>query len=419
VTIPNEVDKSLLKELILGIVFVWGSVLGAAPLAFGQDQEPNNTCLTAQDFGAVAFPFMVDGSLDTPPETPDVDFFKFTGTPGTALRVDLEGQATGKGTLGDPLLGLFDSTCNLIALTDDSETANSRLVFTIPANGIFVLAATSFPDFGFAGNGDSSGTYQLTTTLTAVIGSIRGRIVDAVTGEPLAGDAFPFTSVELHRCGEFGCFGVNAQPADSEGRFRFNVDLAAQPLEVGTYLVRAFASQYEQGQTDPFNVGEGEDRDVGDIPLRPFPAQFSEIRPCGDLPPEGGTCSYSVRITNRSTTALKGAIWSIVEGFEIGSLTGFTRFQTANPKKMTLRPRASRVVRFKFKVPSTVSDGASICAQVFFGQNRLKPFFNTVGQRDLFCISKGVTGFSVVPEKEAQKLLRQVDRRSLKPLKKK
>lgn len=408
-----------LKDLILGIILVWATVLGSVPLAFAQgvDQEPNNTCQTAQNFGAVAFPFRVDGSLDTPPETPDVDFFKFTGTPGTPLSVDLEGQDTGKGTLGDPFLGLFDSNCNLIAFNDDSGTFNSRLALAIPANGIFVLAATSFPDSSFAGNGGSSGTYQLTLTPTPFI--ISGRIVDAVTGGPLRGDAFPFTFVALQRCGESGCFFVNNQPADSEGHFRFNVDFAGQPLEVGTYQISASADQYEQGQTDPFDVGQGENRNVGDVPLQPFPAQFSEILPCGDLPPEGGICRYSVRVTNRSSTALNGAAWSIVDAIGIGSLLDSTLFQTASPKKMTLPPGASKVVRFEFEVPSTVNTDATICARVFFGKHRLKPFFNTVGQMPLFCVFKEFTGFSAVPEKEAHKLLRQLDRRSLRPPRKK
>ena len=108
---------------------------------------------------------------------------------------------------------------------------------------------------------------------------------------------------------------------------------------------------------------------------------------------------------------------------------------------MTLRPGASNVVQFAFDVPNTVRDGTFVCAQVFVGQDRLQPFFNTVGQRDLFCILKGFTGgfsvaseqvgggeplrssqrftrrFSVVTEKEAQKMFRHLNGRMLVPSK--
>lgn len=405
-----------LKVLVL-VVLILGSVLGNIPMVFGQgglETEPNHPCPMAQRFEAIPFPFTVDGSLDSTPESPDVDFFKFTGTPGASVRVDLEGQPTGKGSLEDPFLGFFDSACNLIAVNDDFQSLNSRLLLTIPADGVFILAATVCYDGGFLGGG--VGTYQMTITPFAAIRSISGRVIDALTGDPLPGNTDPFTFVRLLRCGEFGCSDVNGLPADSEGRFLFNRDFTGQPLEVGTFQVIAFANEYQPGQTDPLEVAEGEDRDLGDVPLQPFPVRFSEIRPCGDLPPEGGTCSYSVRVTNRLGTTLNGAAWSLVFSGGIGSLIDFTNFQTANPTGMTLASEASKVVQFSFDVPSTIRDGALICTQVFFGQNRRAPFFNTLGQKNLFCILKGFTGgFSVVPEKEAQEMFRQLNGRTLTP----
>src|SRR5919106_935115 len=118
----------------------------------------------------------LQGSLDTPPEEPDVDFFRFSATPGAQLVADHEGQATGAGTLGDPFLGLFDSGCNLLTLNDDTETLNSRLSFDVPPDGIFILAASSCCDGEFTGNGGSSGTSQLTISPPPPsIGSISGR----------------------------------------------------------------------------------------------------------------------------------------------------------------------------------------------------------------------------------------------------
>lgn len=399
------------KALVL-VVFILGSAFGNIPMVFGQglEEEPNHPCPSAQNFGAVALPFPLDGSLDSTPETPDVDFFRFTGTPGSVVRVDLEGQATGKGTLGDPFLGFFDTGCNLIASNDDSGgTLNSRLVLT-PADGVFILGVTFCCDSGFFGGG--VGTYQLTITPSAAIGSISGRVIDTVIGDPLPGDTDPFTFVELRRCEDVGCFGVSSQSADAEGRFQFNRDSSGQPLEVGTYQVVAFANQYQQGQTDPFGVAEGEDRDVGDVPLQPFPVQFSNIVPCENLPPEGGRCRYSVRVTNRLATRLDGEAWSLVQGSGIGSFADFTNFQVKNLQRLNLKSQESRDVRFEFRVPSKVRDGAFICTNVFVGQ-RPEAFFDTVGTTFLFCITKGTSGFSLMPEKEAQQMFRQLDGRTL------
>jgi hypothetical protein len=401
--------------------------------AQGSDVEPNNTCLTAQNLGGVTLPFTVEGALETPPETPDVDFFRFTGTPGATVRVDLEGADTGKGTLPDPLLGLFDSNCNLLALDDDgSGTHNSRLQFSLPSDGVFILAATSFADFGFTGDGGSSGSYQLSITPVLFAESVSGRIVDAVSGTPLRGDVFPFALVELRRCQDSECFEVvNAQNTDREGRFRFSSDFNGFPLTVGRYQVVAFADQFEQGQTAPFDLVEGADREIGDLPLTPLPIQFFAVDPCGNIAPAGGTCAYSVRVRNSSPTAFEGAAWSIVSGFGIGSRANDTLFQTGmesgnpNPQAVVLEPAQSTFLRFQFAVPGTVGELATICAEAFVGQDP-DPLFTTVGRRFLFCISKEGGPFSVatkggtlrvaknpgtfqlVPENKARKLFQKL-----------
>jgi hypothetical protein len=67
--------------------------------------------------------------------------------------IDHEGQATGKCALADPLLGVFDSDGNLIAINDDRGSPNSRVVIQVPADGIFIAAATAYPGWGFTGGG--------------------------------------------------------------------------------------------------------------------------------------------------------------------------------------------------------------------------------------------------------------------------
>jgi hypothetical protein len=181
----------------------------------------------------------------------------------------------------------------------------------------------------------------------------------------------------------------------------------------GRYQIIASANEYGEFKTAPFAFDEGENLDVGDIPLQfVFLVQFSDIQPCGELPPEGGQCRYSVRVSNRLSVPLQGAAWSIVEGFGLNPVGVFTRFQPQRPFPLTLDPEESSIVSFDFQVPSTVRDGATICTQVFVGQGD-PPFFAPVGQRDLFCISKGISGFSVLSEAGSKILRQQGDARSV------
>lgn len=252
------------------------------------------------------------------------------------------------------------------------------------------------------------GTYRLTLTPSQLIGSISGRVVDALTGAPLPGDTDPFAFVELRRCEEFQCDFVSGVSADSAGRYQFSVGFSGQPLEVGTYQVAAFADQYPSGQSEPFAVGEGEDRDVGDLRLQPNPIQFSNVVPCADIPPAGGRCRYSVTVRNGADRLKTGLAWSVVDGFGIGSFIGFTQFQAKQTHRLNLKTGESRIVNFDFKVPSSVADFAGICAVVRVGADPVEPSFQVIGDRFLFCIQKQPSGeFSVMPEKEARKHMRR------------
>ena len=87
--------------------------------------EPNNTCLTAQEITGAAPPGSVLGALSDALSDTGVDFFLFRLVPIQYVRVDLQGQNSGKGTLDDPYLGLFDSACNLLDSNDDSVNLDS------------------------------------------------------------------------------------------------------------------------------------------------------------------------------------------------------------------------------------------------------------------------------------------------------
>jgi hypothetical protein len=321
--------------------------------------------------------------------------------------------ASHSGVLGEPMVGLFnafDFFCNPGQSAFDTISHVPRLTLVVPLDGIIVLGVTEFPDFGFTGGGH--GGYELTVAPFEEIGSISGRLVDAVSGLPLDGTQDFFLSVQLYRCNGSDCSNsVVSSSTGPDGRFRFTTASSGLPLEAGTYKIEASATEYHLAETEPFPVGAGENKDIGDLALEPFPVRISEIRPCGALPPEGGTCRYSVRITNRLATAVGGAAWSIVNGSSIGSLAGSTTFQTGSPRGLALEPGTFKIVHFSFDVPSTVANGASICVQAVVSDNRTQPFFSTVGMKNpLFCIQKGFTGgFRAVSGKEAAKLFRKVN----------
>lgn len=493
---------SLLESLLFLVLLSFAPTI----LAQNTETEPNNHCTTANEFAQpVTSTFVVDGKLGTN----DVDYYQFHATPGEQIQVDLQ-----QGTLPDPFLGFLDGNCTPLAYNDDFQgSSNARLVLTVPANGILILAATAFDDLGFNGAHRFTGTYQLILSPPVVpigsisgrivdagtqqplpswawvdlyycpqpadpgscyyvmntgtaddrtfsfstdwngqplpagtyyviangdgyqsnqpdlfavgrdehfsvgdialtpnpsIGSISGRVVDAFTGIGLSGQEYPYANVSLSRCDGGGCTWINGFNVEGDGSFRFTNNYPGQ-LPPGDYVVDVYAQNYQQLQQAVPGVAIGEDRDVGKLSLQPNAIQFSEVRPCGNLPKEGGSCRYSVRVTNRSGKWLSGAAWSLV-GSGTASPVGWTSFQTANPVKVSLKPGASRVVEFYFYVPRSVGDGTTICADGWFGENSSQPYFNTLGMRNLLCIGKGVTGFSQLSKQDAQAVSRELQR---------
>ena len=109
--------------------------------------------------GTVAVGGSVTGSLDY---SNDRDWFAVTFEAGKTYRIDLEGSATGAGTLRDPYLHrIHDSGGNLIADTADDDGGvgyNSRLTFEADRDGTYYIAAGAY-EAGASGNG--TGTYEL------------------------------------------------------------------------------------------------------------------------------------------------------------------------------------------------------------------------------------------------------------------
>ena len=485
----------------------------------GQELEPNNPCQSAQDFGVADLPFSVFGALSPDADALDVDFFRLALTPGESVRADLEGAPTGQGTLGDPYLGLFDSSCTLIAVNDDSGSLNSRLIFQVPADGIAILGVTACCDGDFVGGGE--GSYFLGLSRVTAIDSIAGRLINGGTGEAIPGSDFPFASVQLLRCDDIGCSEfVNFQQADVDGRFLFSSDYTGNPLADGAYQVLASAAgfrdflsgQFEAAEDevvdlgdlplvrleiigsiagrvldaltgDPltgfaspfaivylercdagdcytfagaspdfdgsfvfdgalysiapgtfklrgiaedysavvsteFVVGAFETADVGDLLLKPYPIGFGTAQEC-QLPPGGGFCEFGVTVSNRGTGRYRGEAWSTVDLYppETGRNT---RFQVGNlgasnpmPQRLNLKQGQSTVLKFQLDVPPTVADGSLVCATVSVGHDPT-PQFSSQGDHFIFCAEKGSDGFEMLSGKEGRRQYREFSN-GLKP----
>jgi len=263
-----------------GNQFPWLAVLFAVSLfpsssAFAQvslieEAEPNDPCVDAQVVDGVPLPISISGSLDSTDSEPDVDFFRIKGVPGQYVSITLEGAATGMGTVGDALLGYFDATCRLIAIgSDDGVSSNSRLSVQLPESGEYVLGATQCCDPEFLGGG--TGSYVLNVSEVRWAERIAGRVIDAKSLEPLAGDGPPFAGATLWRVIGDGAYAeANNQATASDGTFMFTSDHNGLPLEVGTYAIQLWARAYENALTEPFEVDEGEALDLGDLLLSPL-----------------------------------------------------------------------------------------------------------------------------------------------------
>jgi len=490
-------------------------LLSATATAQVSEVEPNHPCAAAQLVDGVTPPFQVTGLLDSSQE-PDVDFFHVMLPAGTGLQVDLEGETAGMGTLHDPYLGFFNAACELQATDDDSGgNLNSRLYITVPEGGA-ILAVTRCCDGEFVGGGE--GSYTLTVSPAAFIGSIAGRavdantwqplpgdappyawaelracdeggcwmgvasqalgpdgtflfetdfmghpipagefaifvmamnyaeasfgpfavadgehfdagdvpvapfeiigavtgrIVDGLTGKPLPGTSPPFARVDLQRCEEWGCYPVVGYiPADEDGRFR--IEGAPWTLPPGMYRVVGFADDYVPHGTEPTSVGEGEEVDFGDIALAPLPIGYGEATGC-DFLPIGGTCEFSIQVTNRGPGRYRGEAWAIARYFSVNYPNLANRFQIGrlgaqnpNPIRLNLAQGKSTTLTFRLDVPTVTPEGTSLCITANIGRDP-GPQFNAAGERLIFCAVAQPGGFERLSAKESNALLKKLE----------
>ena len=153
----------------------------------------------------------------------DTDWFAVDLEAGRPYQFSLEGAATVRGTLADPLLAIHDSTAAVLARDDDGgQGFNSQLVFTPETTGRFFISAGSF--------GDGIGSYTLSAADAAAGGTGAADIGAGST------DDFP---------NDFGTIGL----VEPGGSLRGQIEVAgdrdwfAIPLQGGqTYRIEVSTS---------------------------------------------------------------------------------------------------------------------------------------------------------------------------------
>ena len=110
-----------------------------------EEVEPEDFTAGTDTIGTVE----VGGSVISELETAgDRDWFALTLEQGKTYRFDLEGSATGGGTLRDPFLrGIHDAQGNLISGTANDDFGgllNSRVTFTATGDGVYYVSAAGY-----------------------------------------------------------------------------------------------------------------------------------------------------------------------------------------------------------------------------------------------------------------------------------
>ena len=147
--VVTEINDNLTGTYTLSVI-----VLGANGVSEADTDFPaGNTTSGRVEVGASA-----TGNIAS---TSDQDWFRVDLEAGKVYQIDLEGAATGRGSLLDPYLRLLDGSGNLIENHDDISTANlnSQLVFTPTAAGTYYLVVKT--------SGPTTGTYTLSVRDTA------------------------------------------------------------------------------------------------------------------------------------------------------------------------------------------------------------------------------------------------------------
>ena len=158
----------------------------------------------------------------------DTDWFKVRLQAGKTYRIDLEGAATGAGTLPDPdLLDIYSTREVLLPGTGDDDAGaglNSRVLFTPDRYGDVYI--------GVAAQGHGTGTYKLLVTDAGAD--------DYPAGETGVLDIGGQAQGEIELPGDTDRFAIRLEAVaagNGSGKLGFNAALAFEADETGTYFI--------------------------------------------------------------------------------------------------------------------------------------------------------------------------------------
>ena len=194
----------------------WGSAVGTYKLTVikAPDDHPSDT----STLGSVAVGGSTRGNIE---RGYDRDWFAVELVAGTTYRIDLSGQATGKGSLRDPYLrGIYDAEGKLVANTSDDDGGpahDSRLEFTPDETGTYYISAGAY---GITWPG--TGTYTL-----SVVAATDDHPADATTLGTVAVGGSASGHVEKH--GDVDWYAVTLEAGTT-----YRIDLEGIPTGGGT-----------------------------------------------------------------------------------------------------------------------------------------------------------------------------------------
>lgn len=255
---------------------------------------------------------------------------------------------------------------------------------------------------------------DIAMTLTPVIGSISGRIVDSVTHAPLSGVAAPYEFVSLYGVSGYASSFVTGY-ADSAGRFKFTQDSSGRGIIANTQLsMSASAEQYQQLFTFVAPITAGANLDLGDILVVSNPVRFALLQGCSSVPLTGGVCEYKVEITNGVANPVEGEAWATINAQGLQSFIGNSLFQTDEPQEMYLAGatwpyRASRTATFEFAIPGTVPQYAFLCPTFWFGVDPGNPQLYVQGAMTDYtsCVQRTATGYTPATPDQTDQLRKE------------
>lgn len=313
-------------------------VLCAGGLAHADESEPNDSCGNAQYIGSAnGASLSFDGELTAG----DVDYFQFQAAPGEQIQIDVKGAGAGAGTLSDSMLGVFDFNCNQIASDDDSGADHdSEVLLTVPDEGILTVAVAAYPDSGFSGQGEFTGTYQLVIQAPEA-DYLSGKVQDAATGEPLPTGMLAMAG--LYRCdsAQTSSCGNSVQSVfvDEHGKYT----LSLNGLSAGTYQTQVQVSGYAIGYGRKITVtGDPLGQVKQNFKLDALPLQMVYGQDCSE-PLAGQDCTLTYTVTNITDSEIKTELWAYVWVTQTGGAIASTQFTVGedgsrNNIKLTLEP---------------------------------------------------------------------------------